>query len=109
MLTELSDPFVAQAAPIRDTGRKWSLSEATQWANVSLVLRNILAGVQQGRSCLGLGLAYQSGRMFLLSEVQAHGARNMSARGGGKVYNGCGSGKARVIMRWEGVEKRKIS
>jgi len=57
MLLESSDPFVAQAAPILATGRKWIPLEATKQAKAALKHRDIVGRVQHGRSGLGAGVS----------------------------------------------------
>lgn len=55
MLLDSSDPFVAKAAPILATRRKWTPLAATEQAKAALRHRDIVGRVQEGRSGLGLG------------------------------------------------------
>ncbi|XP_051239275.1 uncharacterized protein LOC127353767 [Dicentrarchus labrax] len=75
MLLDLGDPFVAQAAPILVTRRKWTPSAATEQAKAALRHRDIVGQVQQGRS----------------------GARGTSARGGRQVHKSYLAGEARAV------------
>ena len=109
-LLDSADPFVAQAAPILATGRKWKPAEATQQAKAALRHRDIVGQVQQGRSGLGAGDTTPSWskatkpqrRKLVVQEVRQQEEAARCAKAVAQARQG-------QWMTWEGVEKRKIS
>ncbi|XP_060929417.1 uncharacterized protein LOC133003646 [Limanda limanda] len=83
MLLDSSDPFVAQAAPILATGRKWTPLEATKQAKAALKHRDIR-------------------RKLVVQEVRQQEEAARCAKAVSQARQG-------QWMTWEGVEKRKIS
>ncbi|XP_049901864.1 uncharacterized protein LOC126391274 [Epinephelus moara] len=110
MLTESRDPCVAKTAPTLATGRKWTPAAATHKAKSALKHRDIVGHVQKGRGGLGLGESQPSWykatpaqwRGLVVEEVcrQEQAARCARA---------VSQGKQGQWMRWEDIEKRKIS
>ena len=110
MLLDSSDPFVAQAAPILATGRKWTPVAATEQAKAALRHRDIVGRVQEDRSGLGLGASTPAWskanpsqrRKLVVQEVRREEEAGRRAQAVAQAKQG-------QWMAWEGVEKRKIS
>lgn len=110
MLLDSSDPFVAQAAPILATGRKWTPSVATEQAKAALRHRDIVGRVQEGRSGLGLGpstpawskASLAERRKLVVQEVRREEEAGRRAQAVAQARQG-------QWMAWEGVERRKFS
>ena len=109
-LTESCDPCVAQTAPTLATGRKWTSSAATQQAKADLWHRNIVGLEQQGRGGFGLGesrptwhkAAPSQRRGLVGEEVRWQEQVTRCAKAVSQEKQG-------RWMRWEGVERRKVS
>lgn len=110
MLLYSNDPFVAQAAPILATGRKWTPLAATEQAKAALRHKDIVGRVQEGRIGLGLGASTPVWskaspplrRKIVVQEVR----REEEAR---RCAQAVAQAKQGQWMTWEGVEKWKIS
>ncbi|XP_035862163.1 uncharacterized protein LOC118496075 [Sander lucioperca] len=110
MLLDSSDPFVAQAAPILATGRKWTPLAATEQAKAALRHKDIVGRMQEGGSGLGLGASTPAWskappfqrRKLVVQEVR----REEEAR---RCAQAVAQAKQGQWMAWKGVEKRKIS
>ncbi|KAK0156516.1 Retrovirus-related Pol polyprotein from type-1 retrotransposable element R2 [Merluccius polli] len=110
MLLDSSDPFVAQAAPILATGRKWTPLAATEQAKAALRHKDIVGRVQEGRSGLGLGTSTPAWskattsqrRQLVVQEIRQEEEARRCAQAVAQAKQG-------QWMAWEGVEKRKIT
>lgn len=105
-----SDPFVAQAAPILATGRKWTPLEATKQAKAALKHRDIVGRVQHGRSGLGAGAstpAWNKATPFQRRKLVVQEVRQQEEAA--RCAKAVSQAKQGQWMTWEGVEKRKIS
>ena len=110
MLLDSSDPFVAQAAPILATGRKWTPLEATKQAKAALKHRDIVGRVQHGRSGLGAGAstpAWNKATPFQRRKLVVQEVRQQEEAA--RCAKAVSQAKQGQWMTWEGVEKRKIS
>ncbi len=109
-LTESRDPFVRGAAPALATGRRWRPGVAVAQAKSTLRHRDIVGQVQQGRGGLGLGATtptWQKAtpaerRRLVVEEVRHQEEADRCARAVSQAKQG-------RWMRWEGVERRKIT
>ena len=109
-LTESRDPFVRGAAPTLVTGRKWKPSAAVAVAKTALRHRDIVGHVQHGRGGFGLEAAtptWQKAtpadrRHMVVEEVRHQEEAARCAKAVAQAQQG-------RWMKWEGVEKRKIT
>ena len=109
-LTESQDPFVRGAAPTLVTGRKWKPSAAVAVAKTALRHRDIVGRVQHGRGGLGLEATtptWQKAnpterRHMVVEEVRHQEEAARCAKAVSQAQQG-------RWMRWEGVERRKIT
>lgn len=109
-LTESRDPCVRDAAPNLATGRKWKPSAAVAVAKTTLRHRDIVGRVQHGRGGLGLEAttpAWQKAtpserRHMVVEEVRNQEEAARCAKAVSQAQQG-------RWMRWEGVERRKIT
>ncbi|KAK0148024.1 hypothetical protein N1851_012273 [Merluccius polli] len=95
-LTESRDPVVTGAAPTLATGRRWKPSAAVAQAKSALRHRDIVGQVQHGRG----GLAER--RRLVVEEVRHQEEADKSARAVSQAKQG-------RWMKWDGVERRKIT
>ena len=109
-LTESRDPVVRGAAPTLVTGRKWKPSAAVAVAKTALRHRDIVGHVQHGRGGLGLEATtptWQKAtpaerRHMVVEEVRHQEEADRCAKAVSQAQQG-------RWMRWEGVERRKIT
>ncbi|ROI52205.1 hypothetical protein DPX16_3475 [Anabarilius grahami] len=113
-LLDSNDPFVAQAAPILATGRKWTPLAATEQAKAALRHKDIVGRVQEGRSGLGLGASTpvwskasppQRRKMVVQEATQGDGsARKGPSAGSQRPLRGCGKGKPVAMGKARAVD-----
>ncbi len=109
-LTESRDPFVRGATAALATGRRWRPGVAVAQAKSALRHQDIVGQVQQGRGGLGLGVTtptWQKAtpaerRRLVVEEVRHQEEADRCARAVSQAKQG-------RWMRWEGVERRKIT
>ncbi len=109
-LTESRDPFVRGAAPSLATGRRWRPGVAVAQGKSTLRHRDIVGQVQQSRGGLGLGATtptWQKAtpaerRRLVVEEVRHQEEADRWARAVSQAKQG-------RWMRWDGVERRKIT
>ncbi|KAL7383413.1 hypothetical protein ABVT39_010137 [Epinephelus coioides] len=109
-LKDSKDQTISNAAPPLLTGRKWTPSDAVQYATSALRHNNIVGHVQLGREGFGLAASKPTWRKASTSERrkmvveevrhQEEAERSMKA---------VSLAKQGQWMRWEGLEKRKFS
>ncbi|KAK0139173.1 Retrovirus-related Pol polyprotein from type-2 retrotransposable element R2DM [Merluccius polli] len=99
-LTESRDPFVRGAAPTLVTGRKWKPSAAVAVAKTALRHRDIVGhrGPWFGSNNTDLAKGKTEWRHMVVEEVRH---QEEAAR--------CAKAQQGRWMKWEGVERRKIS
>ena len=109
-LRESLDPCVAKTTPTLVTGRKWVPAIAAQQARSALHHQEIVGHVQHGRGGLGLGQhkpawskATPSERRGLVVEEVRRQEQAM------RCAAAVSQAKQGQWMRWEGVERRKLS
>ncbi|KAL7405243.1 hypothetical protein ABVT39_025739, partial [Epinephelus coioides] len=109
-LTESQNPFVRGAAPTLATGRKWKPSAAVAVAKTTLKHRDTVGQVQHDRGDLGLEAttptwqkATPIERRHMVVEEVRH---QEEAAGCAKAVSQAQQGR---WMRWDGVERRKIT
>lgn len=104
------DGLVKATAPVTRSGRKWNSREATQAAKRALEHKDVVGQVQTGRAGLGSGDCWKSFRKATSPErrrmvtgfirEQEEEVRRAKA---------AGQSKQGQWMRWENVEKRRIT
>ena len=109
-LTESRDPCVAQTPPTLVTGKKWTPSAATQQAKADLKHHDIVGLVQQGRGGFGLGESRPTWHKAAPSQRSGPVAEEVHWQ---EQATRCSKAVSQVKqgqwMRWEGVERRKVS
>ncbi|KAJ8393735.1 hypothetical protein AAFF_G00057880 [Aldrovandia affinis] len=109
-LKDSRDQTISNAAPPLLTGRKWTPSDAVQQATSALRHKDIVGHVQQGRGGFGLAAREPTWRKASTSErrklvVEEVCQEEETARSAKAVS----LAKQGQWMRWEGMERRKIS
>ena len=110
MLTESKDEAIKEIVPTQKTGRKWRPEEAAQIAIASLKHKDIVGLVQHGTSGLGMSGGQQrwltssvsDQRKMVVNEIRNQEEQQRCAITVSQAKQG-------QWMRWEGLEKRKLS
>ena len=109
-LTDSRDPVVRGAPPTLATGRKWTPATAVLQAKSALLHRDVVGHVQQGRGGFGLGnvtplwrkASATERRTMVVEEVRRQEEATRRSQAVAQAKQG-------RWMRWEGVEKRKLT
>uniref|UniRef100_A0A3B1K6T8 Reverse transcriptase domain-containing protein n=1 Tax=Astyanax mexicanus TaxID=7994 RepID=A0A3B1K6T8_ASTMX len=104
------DGLVKATAPVTRSGRKWNAREATQAARRALEHRDVVGQVQNGRAGLGLGDSWKAfgkatspeKRHMVTGFIREQEEEARRAKAAGQSKQG-------QWMRWESVEKRRIT
>ncbi|XP_076879265.1 uncharacterized protein LOC143527830 [Brachyhypopomus gauderio] len=110
LLMGSKDALIKAAAPVTRTGRKWSSQEATQAAKRALEHRDVVGQVQNGRAGLGSGDTWRAfskatspeRRRMVTGFIREQEEEVRRAKAAGQSKQG-------QWMKWESVEKRRIT